>query len=165
MCKNDFPEQLAKSINQIKTKKINKDTPKEQQPCTSKKVETTEPTKIKSFGLEKKLAAFQPKIVPKTKSDVAEVFKPELVTTQPQQSQEVEENLDDNLANILNIRTDVTQRNDSNSFDPFSPFQTQQPIGNDEISYLADYFSEPAFATLYEAISNGLYLNSKYFKY
>lgn len=153
MCKNDFPEQLAKSINQIKTKKITKDNPKEQQPCTSKKAETTEPTKLKSFSLEKKLAAFQPKIVPKTKSDATEVSKPEVATTQQPQTLDVEENPDDNLANILNIRTDLTQQNDNNSFDPFSPFQTQQPIGNDEISYLADYFSEPAFATLYEAIS------------
>ncbi len=152
LCNNDFPEQLAKSINQIKTKKIAK--VPEQKPCTSKQAldetkvsESTGSTKIKSFSLEKKLAAFKPKIVPKNKPEATD-SKPEAIV-----SEGAVDNSENNLASILNIRTDVLQRNDSNSFDPFSPFQSQHQIGNDEISYLADYFSEPAFATLYEAIS------------
>lgn len=59
-------------------------------------------------------------------------------------------NLDENLSKILNNQP-VDEI--SNSLGLLDFDLNQFSIGNEDISYLADCFSEPAFASLYEAIN------------
>lgn len=139
MCGNNFPEQLANSINKsIKTKK-----------------HTDDPKKT---SLEKKLAGFQPKPVPKTKrklvssSNLGEIN----LADSHGQINAGQPCLDTNLSDILNMKDNKSTSGNDANLNLFDFNNINNSIGNEEISYLADYFSEPAFESLYGAMTNNM---------
>lgn len=74
----------------------------------------------------------------------------DLNKNQPEQN-----NLDENLSKILQNQGVENNLNEGDNFGlfDFDMNINQFSIGNEEISYLADCFSEPAFASLYDAIN------------
>lgn len=164
LCNNDFPEQLAKSINQ----QIQTSSKKVIQPGTSESFtkdtnyinvtkKTTKPVVVKSLKLQHKLTAFTPKLIPKSKdqiiqsnkleeTDKIKIHKPNEVGNK----EKAFDCLDNNLVDILNKNNMPVLQVNSSIFD----FDINQfSIGNEEISNLADNFSVPAFETLYEVMN------------
>ncbi len=147
MCNNDFPEQLAKSINSIKAKRHD-----------------DVPAKKLNPRLEKKLASFRPKPVPKKTETVNSDLPQEIPAKNTADESAKTVQLDTNLVSILNMEDSSHPQSDAGIDSNLNLFDFDginaggcgpNVIGNDEISYLADYFSEPAFETLYGAVTSG----------
>ncbi|CAF0869417.1 unnamed protein product [Brachionus calyciflorus] len=130
LCENDFPEKLAQSINQLNAKKCTSTEPtdqiiKENQPCS-----TTENPPVQSIS---------PKIQIPIEIQPQQQKIPEQRQTQPPTQ----------ANDSIQIVNEPENLNDQSAVNSIKFW-----IANEDISVLAEHYSEPAFETLFEVFNS-----------